>query len=146
MSLMHGNKGNQISGPKRWDPSFPFSPKRFPFFYGWIVVFAGTLAVVFSIPGQTMGFSVFTDVLIQELGLTRVQLSMAYCIGTVISGLSLPYFGRLYDRLGARRMIVYSSFATGLVLYFVPHRGPVPDRVAPNSPLRTPATLWQATK
>ena len=119
MSLMHGNKGNQISGPKRWDPGFPFSPKRFPFFYGWIVVFAGTLAVVFSIPGQTMGFSVFTDVLIQELGLTRVQLSMAYCIGTVISGLSLPYFGRLYDRLGARRMIVYSSFATGLVLLYL---------------------------
>ena len=119
MSLMHGNKGNQISGSKRWAPGFPFSPKRFPFFYGWIIVFAGTLAVVFSIPGQTMGFSVFTDVLIQELGLTRVQLSMAYCIGTVISGLSLPFFGRLYDRLGARRMIVYSSFATGLVLLYL---------------------------
>ena len=66
-----------------------------------------------------MGFSVFTDVLIKELGLTRVQLSTAYCIGTVISGLSLPFFGKLYDRLGARRMIVYSSFATGLVLLYL---------------------------
>ena len=118
-SLMPEKEGTKYHGSKRWDPDFPFSPKKIPFFYGWLIVAAGTLAVVFSIPGQTMGFSVFTDVLIKELGLTRVQLSTAYCIGTVISGLSLPFFGRLYDRLGARRMIVYSSFATGLVLLYL---------------------------
>ena len=116
---MPEKEGTKYHGSKRWDPDFPFSPKKFTFFYGWLIVAAGTLAVVFSIPGQTMGFSVFTDVLIKELGLTRVQLSTAYCIGTVISGLSLPFFGRLYDRLGARRMIVYSSFATGLVLLYL---------------------------
>ena len=116
---MPEKEGTKYHGSKRWDPDFPFSPKKIPFFYGWLIVAAGTLAVVFSIPGQTMGFSVFTDVLIKELGLTRVQLSTAYCIGTVISGLSLPFFGRLYDRLGARRMIVYSSFATGLVLLYL---------------------------
>ncbi|MBV63275.1 MAG: hypothetical protein CMP45_02050, partial [Rickettsiales bacterium] len=78
----------KYQGPRKWDPAFPFSPKKFTFFYGWVIVLAGTLAVVFSIPGQTMGFSVFTDVLIKELGLSRVQLSTAYCLGTVISGLS----------------------------------------------------------
>ena len=109
----------KYQGPRKWDPAFPFSPKKFTFFYGWVIVLAGTLAVVFSIPGQTMGFSVFTDVLIKELGLSRVQLSTAYCLGTVISGLSLPFFGRLYDRIGARKMIVYSALATGLVLLFL---------------------------
>ena len=96
---------------KLWDPKFPFRPDKFPFFYGWVIVLAGTIAVIFSIPGQTMGFSVFTDILIEELGLNRVQLSTAYCVGTVVSGLSLPYFGRLYDRIGARRMIVYSAIS-----------------------------------
>ena len=109
----------KYQGPRKWDPAFPFSPKKFTFFYGWVIVLAGTLAVVFSIPGQTMGFSVFTDVLIKELGLSRVQLSTAYCLGTVISGLSLPFFGRLYDRIGARKMIVYSALATGLVLLYL---------------------------
>lgn len=102
-----------------WHPAFPFRPDRTPFFYGWVIVATGTLAVVFSIPGQTMGFSVFTDVLIRELGLSRIELSAAYCLGTVLSGLSLPYFGRLFDRVGARRMVVGASVATGLVLFYL---------------------------
>lgn len=102
-----------------WDPAFPFPPARAPFFYGWVIVAVGTMAVVFSIPGQTMGFSVFTDVLIVELGLSRVELSSAYFIGTVMSGLTLPYFGRMFDRLGARRMVVGASVATGLVLFYL---------------------------
>ena len=42
-----------------------------------------------------MGFTVFTDVLMKELGLTRVELSLAYCLGTVGSGLTLPWLGRV---------------------------------------------------
>ena len=116
---------------KLWDPNFPFRPDKFPFFYGWVIVLAGTMAVVFSIPGQTMGFSVFTDTLIEELGLNRVQLSTAYCVGTVVSGLSLPYFGRLYDRIGARRMIVYSAIATGLVLLYLSQVRNILDCLSP---------------
>jgi hypothetical protein len=50
-----------------WSPNFPFAPAKSPFFYGWVIVAAGTLGVVFSIPGQTMGFTVFSDILIREL-------------------------------------------------------------------------------
>jgi len=66
-----------------------------------------------------MGFSVFTEVLIEELGLTRVELSSAYCLGTVASGLTLPWFGRLLDLWGERRMAVASVIATGLVLFYL---------------------------
>ena len=66
-----------------------------------------------------MGFSVFTDVLIEELGLSRVQLSLAYCLGTVASGLTLPWLGRVLDRWGERRMAVASVLATGLVLFYL---------------------------
>ena len=66
-----------------------------------------------------MGFSVFTDILIVELGLSRVELSTAYCVGTVLSGLTLPRLGRLFDLLGARRMLVYAGLATGAVLFYL---------------------------
>ena len=102
-----------------WAVRTPFAPSRCPFFYGWVIVFAATIGSIFSIPGQTMGFSVFTDVLIEELGLTRVELSSAYCLGTVASGLTLPWLGRLLDRWGERRMAVASVIATGLVLFYL---------------------------
>ena len=102
-----------------WSPDFPFKPARAPVFYGWVMVVAGTIGMVFSIPGQTMGFSVFTDFLIADLRLSRDALSTAYCIGTVMSGLTLPMLGRAFDRLGARRMVVYSSVATGLILFYL---------------------------
>ncbi len=109
-----------------WSPDFPFSPKRVTVvFYGWVIVAAGTVGIIFSIPGQTMGFSVFTDVLIEELGLTRVQLSTAYFIGTTLSGFSLPLLGRVFDRLGARKMVVFSASATGLVLFYLAEVAPV---------------------
>lgn len=106
-----------------WGVRTPFAPSRFPFFYGWVIVFAATIGSIFSIPGQTMGFSVFTDVLIKELGLSRVQLSLAYCLGTVASGLTLPWLGRVLDRWGERRMAVASVLATGLVLFYLANCG-----------------------
>ena len=102
-----------------WSPEVPVVPRRWPFFYGWMVVGVATVGIVFSIPGQTMGFSVFTDILMAELGLTRVQLSTAYCVGTVMSGLSLPWLGKVFDRVGARRLMVGACLATGAVLFYL---------------------------
>ncbi len=84
-----------------------------------MIVVVATMGIVFSIPGQTMGFSVFTDILIDKLGLTRVQLSTAYCVGTVLSGFTLPMLGRVFDRHGARKLIVGSCVVTGLVLFYL---------------------------
>ncbi len=66
-----------------------------------------------------MGFSVFTEVLMEKLGLSRVALSTAYCVGTVASGLTLPALGRLLDHWGARRMVVASALVTGAVLFYL---------------------------
>ncbi|MEM7015187.1 MAG: MFS transporter, partial [Verrucomicrobiota bacterium] len=104
---------------KFWQPNTPFAPKNLPFFYGWLVVFGATVGTLFSIPGQTMGFSVFTEILMRELGLTRLQLSAAYFVGTVGSGLTLPAAGKLYDLWGGRRMVVASAVVTGLILFYL---------------------------
>ena len=95
---------------------FPFDPKSFPFFYGWIIVAASTLGIYASIPGQTMGVGVFIDYLIDVLKLTRTEISTAYMIGTIGSSLILPFAGRLLDQIGSRKMIVFSSLGLAISL------------------------------
>ncbi len=99
-------------------PDFPFRPAGLPFFYGWVILGVSTLGIVMSMPGQTMGVSVFTDHLIDATGLSRLELSNAYLLGTVASGLLLPYGGTLLDRFGARRLIVTICFGlAGTLVY-----------------------------
>ncbi len=101
----------------------PFCPARFPFFYGWVIVAVSTLSIVCSIPGQTAGVGVFTDYLIAALGTTRSDLATAYLIGTIVSGVILPYAGKLLDRIGVRIMSVLSSVGLGLSLLILSQTG-----------------------
>lgn len=96
--------------------NFPVKPSRFPFFYGWVILFAGTVGVLFSAPGQTMGVSVFTDYLIDAIGISRIQLSLAYMIGTVASSFLLTWAGKMYDKYGARIVGVVVSVWLGFIL------------------------------
>jgi len=72
-----------------------------------------------SIPGQTMGISVFTDSLIEVLKLSRVNLSLAYLIGTLTSALILTPAGKLYDRFGARAVGSVTIFFLALQILFL---------------------------
>lgn len=107
-------------------PNFPFAPARWPVFYGWTVFATATLGIVASIPGQTMGVSAFTDALIDATGLSRLQFSNAYLVGTLASGMLLPAGGTAIDRLGTRAAAVASCLALGLVLWALS----VADRLA----------------
>ena len=100
-------------------PEYPFAPKNFPFFYGWIILIVCTIGVIMSTPGQTIGVSAFTDHLLAATGLSRLQLSNAYFIGTLTSGLLLPYGGVLLDRFGARVTVVCASIGLGLTLCYL---------------------------
>ena len=97
-------------------PEWPFDPRRTPFFYGWVIVVAATLGVLCSAPGQTIGVSVFTDDLMVATGLSRVQISLTYLVGTLGGALFLPRAGAIYDRLGARTMTVVTAIAFGSTL------------------------------
>ncbi|MEO0323063.1 MAG: MFS transporter [Myxococcota bacterium] len=97
-------------------PDLPFAPRRVPFYYGWVVVVAATLGVLFSIPGQTMGVSVFTDPLLEATGLGRSSFSFAYLLGTLGSAALLPRAGVVIDRVGVRVAAGASALALGAVL------------------------------
>lgn len=98
---------------------YPFSVKNSPFYYGWIIIAVGAIGILFSIPGQTMGVSVYTNHLISNLNLTRVQVSTAYMIGTLISSFLLTFAGIFYDKFGARVAGAGSAFFLGLFLIFL---------------------------
>ena len=96
-------------------------PASYPFFYGWVIVAAATLGTIMSIPGQTMGVSVFTDHLINDpaIALGREDLALAYLLGTLASAVLLPVAGYFFDRLGARKMIIIASPCMGLTLWLL---------------------------
>ena len=104
----------------------PFDPGKSPVFYGWVIVFWGTIGVIMSAPGQTTGISTFTDHLIDAFGLSRTQLSTAYMIGTIISSFFITRAGRLYDSIGSRWMGVLTTWTMGFVLLFLSQS----DRIA----------------
>lgn len=98
---------------------FPFRPASLPFFYGWVVLVISTLGVLSSIPGQTMGVSVFTDALLEATGLSRLAFSNAYLTGTLISGLALTLGGGWLDRFGVRITVFGACLGLAATLCFL---------------------------
>jgi len=71
-----------------------------PIDYGWVVLAAGTLGMLMTMPGQTVGVSVFLDPIIADLGVPRSLVSLLYMVGTLTGALALPWIGRWIDRVG----------------------------------------------
>ena len=82
-----------------------------------LILGSAILASVLTGPGQTIGVSVFIDHFVDDLGLTRAEVSTAYLIGTLTGSLFLPMVGRFVDRRGVRiaQTIIGILFALALV-------------------------------
>ncbi|MEC8282915.1 MAG: MFS transporter [SAR324 cluster bacterium] len=104
---------------KLFKPSFPFEPKKFPFFYGWWILVVATFGMLASIPGQTIGVGVFTEHLLSVSNLSRLDLSIAYMLGTVGSSLLIPYGGKLLDLWGSRIMIIFAGLGLAFALFLL---------------------------
>lgn len=93
------------------------NPAKSPFFYGYIILVIATVGVFFSMPGQTIGVSVFTDPVKDALGLSRNQFSNAYMIGTIVSSLLIGRAGVWFDRYGARKVASLAALGLALTLF-----------------------------
>lgn len=93
--------------------------QRLPFFYGWIIVAAGTAGLVMTQPGQSPVLSIFTDAFIEDLDISRSLTSSLFMVGTVVAGLSLSFWGERIDRHGPRTMVGVISALVGLSCFFM---------------------------
>ncbi|CAM4262042.1 MFS transporter [Zobellia roscoffensis] len=91
-------------------------PAKSPVFYGYVILVIGTIGIYCSIPGQTIGVSVFTDPVKDALGLTRNQFSNAYMIGTICSSLVIGRAGIWFDKYGARYVAFFAAITLAVAL------------------------------
>ncbi|MFZ1753269.1 MAG: MFS transporter [Caldilineaceae bacterium] len=97
-----------------------------PFFYGWVVLAAGTLGLLLMGPSQGFTVSLFLDLWVTDLGLYRSTVSLLYGAASLGAAFLLPTAGRLVDRFGPRRAVVVISLGLGLAcLWMMNVRGPV---------------------
>ena len=81
--------------------------------------------MLMSIPGQTAGFSAFTEPLLKDLDINRSSLATGYFLGTMVSGLLLPRGGVFLDHFGTRKTIFIVSICFGLVLTIFSYCQPI---------------------
>ncbi len=95
------------------------APQRVPFFYGWVILIVGTIGLLMSAPGQTIGVSAFTDSLLAALDISRDQISVAYMIGTMLSAFFLTKAGRFFDRFGAALTAFVASVGLAIAIIYL---------------------------
>ncbi|MFV2039793.1 MAG: MFS transporter, partial [Acidimicrobiales bacterium] len=82
----------------------------------WVVLGLAAVTSTLTGPGQTIGVAVFIDHFVDDLHLTRAQVSGAYLVGTLIGATLLPAVGRFIDRSGVRRAQLLIGLLFGLAL------------------------------
>ena len=94
-------------------------PRQFPFYYGWFLLPVAIIGVLMSLPGQTAGFSAFTEPLLAVSHISRTKLSLAYMFGTMGCALLLPLMGTFVDKYGSRKMMPIACVLLSLTLVFL---------------------------
>ena len=94
----------------------PVSKPAPPLLWWVLMVAAGGILTAMTFPGQTAGLSPFTDPLLATLDIDRTAISVSYLIATLTGALTMPLLGRLMDRYGTKRAIVWIGVLLTLVL------------------------------
>ena len=81
--------------------------------YGIVIIGFAALSTFMSAPGQTHSMASFVDPMVDELGITQTNYSMAYMIATALAALSYSLLGRVIDRYGARSLMAFAAAALG---------------------------------
>src|SRR5690242_21361793 len=90
---------------------------RARFFYGWVVVAASAIALLFgAFPIVVSCFAVFLKPYIQEFHASRAAVSVAILIHNIGAAVLATWIGRLTDRFGARKLVIPGLATLGVVL------------------------------
>lgn len=67
-----------------------------------------------SAPGQSYSVSAFKKPMQDSLGISETNVSLAYSVATIVSGIVLPWTGRMVDRYGARVVLPLVAVLLGV--------------------------------
>ena len=103
------------------DAALPVSPdappswfSRLPFYYGWVSVVLGAMAMLATLPGRTQGLGLVTEQLLVDLNLNRNFYAQMNLWATLLGALCCLPVGQLLDRYGSRRVLVVIVAALAL--------------------------------
>jgi len=96
-------------------------------FPGWWMIGISAAAQFMSGPGQSYSVAAFKDPMRADLGISETSLSLAYSAATLLSGMCLPFVGRMVDRHGARRVLPVIALFLGLACWWMSRADSLPD-------------------
>ena len=120
--------GCDRSKPRPWEWSLrrwsgASTPRRLPFFYGWVVVAVAFVTMGLGVNART-AFSLLFPPILDEFGWERGMTAGAFSFGFLVSAVLSPCVGLLMDRRGPRVVIEMGVglMATGLLLAPLVHQ------------------------
>jgi len=89
-------------------------------FYGWWIVLATNLICLIGFGTWLYSFGVFFKPMMNEFGWTRAMTSGAASLRSIEGGVAGPVVGWAVDKYGARRVIIFGGFVSGLGFAMMP--------------------------
>jgi MFS family permease len=81
-------------------------------FHGWYIVATGSFLSLLAM-GSVGGFGVFVIPMSEEFGWNRGTISTAAAVASLAGGLSQPVIGRIFDRVGGRKLVLVGLMTIG---------------------------------
>lgn len=75
-------------------------------FYGNVVLACAGCVILVAMPGQSFGLSMFLDDMLEDLGISRSEVSWTWMVALLASGSFLPAAGYIFDRYGAKFLLL----------------------------------------
>ncbi|UCG67043.1 MAG: MFS transporter, partial [Deltaproteobacteria bacterium] len=85
-------------------------------FYGWWIVLACSLIVLYVAGIIQYGFTAFFEPIREEFGWSYTQISLAASLRGLEMGIFAPLVGFLVDRFGPRKLMVWGTITVGFGL------------------------------
>ncbi len=89
-------------------------------FYGWWIVLATNAICLIGFGTWLYSFGVFFKPMMNEFGWTRAMTSGAASLRSIEGGVAGPVVGWAVDKYGARRVIMFGGFVSGLGFAMMP--------------------------
>lgn len=94
---------------------------RSRFYYGWVNLGLGALAMVGTLPGRTQGLGLITRPLCEDLHIDQVRFAGVNLVATLLGAAFALPAGWLIDRAGVRVAVALCELSLGLVVLGMGH-------------------------